>query len=225
MAKPYLRPRHQYPNLLQTKLPARFILMKGEHLLHLLRANCQPIRAVRMQCAGQVYSARGDDYGSDEEDNDGIRATLISFDVEATESTDAPQGLWSAELRPSVANTDSRGSISSQPTYLDTLLTQIPALLASHMLSNSITRLLMTPYDATALRLVARAYCLRNGLPCEDICQTNLLSGLSWTSAMNYLWTEFIHLLLTTEVWAVFTGLSQWYHFSEEEWAAEEAKT
>ncbi|KAK1243744.1 hypothetical protein MKX08_001882 [Trichoderma sp. CBMAI-0020] len=172
-----------------------------------------------------IFSARGDDYGSDEEDNDGIRATLISFDVEATESTDAPQGLWSAELRPSVANTDSRGSISSQPVYLDTLLTQIPALLASHMLSNSITRLLMTPYDATALRLVARAYCLRNGLPCEDIYQTNLLSGLSWTSAMNYLWTEFIHLLLNTEVWAVFTGLSQWYHFSEEEWAAEESKS
>ncbi|KAL7903428.1 hypothetical protein HDV63DRAFT_364000 [Trichoderma sp. SZMC 28014] len=172
-----------------------------------------------------IFSARGDDYGSDEEDNDGIRATLISFDVEATESTDAPQGLWSAELRPSVANTDSRGSISCQPIYLDTLLTQIPALLASHMLSNSITRLLMTPYDATALRLVARAYCLRNGLPCDDICQTNLLSGLSWTSAMNYLWTEFIHLLLNTEVWAVFTGLSQWYHFSEEEWAAEESKT
>ncbi|KAH6611230.1 hypothetical protein Trco_001250 [Trichoderma cornu-damae] len=171
-----------------------------------------------------IFSARGDDYGSDEEDNDGIRATLISFDVEATESTDAPQGLWSAELRPSVANTDSRASVASQPIYLDTLLTQIPALLASHMLANSVTRLLMTPYDATALRLVARAFCLRNGLPCEDICRPNLLSGFSWTSVMNYLGTEFLHLLLTTEVWAVFTGLSQWYHFSEEEWSAEEAK-
>ncbi|KAJ4856101.1 hypothetical protein T069G_09469 [Trichoderma breve] len=171
-----------------------------------------------------IFSARGDDYGSDEEDNDVIRATLISFDVEATESTDAPQGLWSAELRPSVANTDSRASVSSQPTYLDTLLTQIPALLASHMLANSITRLLMTPYDAAALRLVARAFCLRNGLPCEDICETNLLSGCSWTSLMNYLGTEYLHLFLTTEVWAVFTGLSQWYHFSEEEWTAEEAK-
>ncbi|KAL6795906.1 hypothetical protein GGI42DRAFT_128177 [Trichoderma sp. SZMC 28013] len=171
-----------------------------------------------------IFSARGDDYGSDEEDNDVIRATLISFDVEATESTDAPQGLWSAELRPSVANTDSRASVSSQPTYLDTLLTQIPALLASHMLANSITRLLMTPYDAAALRLVARAFCLRNGLPYEDICETSLLSNCSWTSLMNYLGTEFLHLFLTTEVWAVFTGLSQWYHFSEEEWTAEEAK-
>ncbi|KAL7948936.1 hypothetical protein V8C42DRAFT_312713 [Trichoderma barbatum] len=171
-----------------------------------------------------IFSARGDDYGSDEEDNDVIRATLISFDVEATESTDAPQGLWSAELRPSVANTDSRGSISSQPTYLDTLLTQIPALLASHMLANSITRLLMTPYDATALRLVAQAFCLRNGLPYEDICEVNLLNNFTWTSVINYLGAEFLHLLLTTEVWAVFTGLSQWYHFSEEEWAIEEAK-
>ncbi|EHK27211.1 uncharacterized protein TRIVIDRAFT_188113 [Trichoderma virens Gv29-8] len=171
-----------------------------------------------------IFSARGDDYGSDEEDNDVIRATLISFDVEATESTDAPQGLWSAELRPSVANTDSRGSVSSLPTYLDTLLTQIPALLASHMLSNSVTRLLMTPYDAAALRLVAQAFCLRNGLSYEDICDTNLLSGCTWTSIMNYLGTEFLHLFLTTEIWAVFTGLSQYYHFTEEEWAAEEAK-
>ncbi|KAK1247806.1 hypothetical protein MKX07_000694 [Trichoderma sp. CBMAI-0711] len=171
-----------------------------------------------------IFSARGDDFDSDEEDNDVIRATLISFDVEATESTDAPQGLWSAELRPSVANTDSRGSTAFQPTYLDTLLTQIPALLASHMLANSMTRLLMTPYDATALRLVARAFCVRNGLPLDDILETNLLSGFTWTTAMNYLGTEFFHLLLTTEVWAVFTGLSQWYHFTEEEWAAEEAK-
>ncbi|ETR99937.1 hypothetical protein M419DRAFT_142201 [Trichoderma reesei RUT C-30] len=171
-----------------------------------------------------IFSARGDDFDSDEEDNDVIRATLISFDVEATESTDAPQGLWSAELRPSVANTDSRGSTAFQPTYLDTLLTQIPALLASHMLANSMTRLLMTPYDATALRLVARAFCVRKGLPLDDILETNLLSGFTWTTAMNYLGTEFFHLLLTTEVWAVFTGLSQWYHFTEEEWAAEEAK-
>lgn len=177
-----------------------------------------PVEVVRRP---SVFSARGDDYGSDEDENEGVRATLISFDVEATESTDAPPGgLWSAELRPSL--TDPRGGTHSPPAYLDTLLTQLPALMASHILTNAVTRLLMTPYEATALRLIARTFRIRRGMTCADIRTVNLLSGINWTSCNNYLMTELLHLVFSAEVWAMFTGVSQWFHMSQEQWKEEE---
>ncbi|KAK5993428.1 hypothetical protein PT974_06859 [Cladobotryum mycophilum] len=177
-------------------------------------SDTEPVETVRRP---SVFSMRDDDYASDEE-NDGMRATLISFDVEATESSaDAPQGLWSAELRPSVG-TDSRSGMSILPIYFDTLLTQIPALIATHIFTNTATRILLAPYEATALRLAARTFRLRSGLSCEDIHPVNVLAGLNGTLTMNYLGVELLHLVLSSEVWGVFTGLSQWYHMSEEEY-------
>lgn len=163
----------------------------------------------------------GDDFASDEEDNEGVSATLISFDVEATESTDAPAGLWSAELRPSQ---NSLPAGVPQPVYLDTLLTQLPALMASHILTDAIARIIIAPYEATALRLAARAYCLRHGLPYGHILSTNLLSGLGWVSAVNFLGVELLHLSLLGEVWTVFTSLAQWFHLSEDEWKEADGK-
>ena len=179
-----------------------------------------PMEAVRRP---SVFSTRGDDYASDDDENEGVSATLISFDVEATESTDAPPGLWSAELRPSLAS-DSRSPESQPPVYLDTLLTQLPALIGSQIFTDAITRILMAPYEATALRLVSRTLLLRQGLSCQSIYSANLLSGLSWTSAVNFFGTELLHLVLCGEVWAVFTCISQWFHMTEEEWKAEEGK-
>ncbi|KAM4056248.1 hypothetical protein HRG_003168 [Hirsutella rhossiliensis] len=167
----------------------------------------------------------GDDYASDEDENEGVSATLISFDVEATESADAPPGLWSAELRPSQFQEPRTCACQHHPLYLDTLLTQLPALIGSHIFTDAITRLVMTPYEATALRLVARTLRLNQGLSSQDIHAASLLSGLSWTTAMNFFATEFLHLVLCGEVWAAFTGISQWFHKTEEEWKAGEAGT
>ncbi|PHH91905.1 hypothetical protein CDD83_9848 [Cordyceps sp. RAO-2017] len=170
-----------------------------------------------------LFSARGDDYASDEDENEGVSATLISFDVEATESADAPPGLWSAELRPSVAP-DSRANASQQPVFLDTLLTQLPALIGSHIFTDAVTRLLTTPSEATALRLIARSLRLRQGLSCQDMYPVGILSGFSWNLAVNFLATELLHLVLCGEVWAAFTALSQWLHRTEEEWSEYEDK-
>lgn len=178
-----------------------------------------PVEAVRRQ---STFSARGDDYASDEEEMEGVSATLISFDVEASESTEAPAGLWSAELRPSVAS-DANTVANSQPLYLDTMLTRLSPLMASHIFTDAVTRILMSPYEATALRLLARTFCLRQGLPCDDICNVNLLSGLNLTTLINFLGIEFLHLSISGEVWAAFTGLSQWFHKTEEEWKQAEA--
>ncbi|PNY26915.1 Uncharacterized protein TCAP_03159 [Tolypocladium capitatum] len=169
-----------------------------------------------------IYSTRGDDYASDDE-NEGVSATLISFDVEATESTDAPPGLWSAELRPSLAP-ESRSNAAQPPVYANTLLTQLPALFGSYILTDAITRILVVPYEASALRLVGRTLLLRRGRSCQGIYSVNLLSGISWTSAVNFFGTELLHLVLCVEVWAVFTSISQWFHMTEEEWKAEEGK-
>lgn len=170
-----------------------------------------------------MYSTRGDDFGSDDEDNEGVSATLISFDVEPTESDNAPPGLWSAELRPS-SSPDSRSNGAAPPVYLDTLLTQLPALIASHIFTDAITRALVAPYEATALRLVARMYRLRQGLSCWDIYNANMLSGITSTSLVNFLGTELLYLTLSGEVWAVFTGIAQWFHMTEEEWKEDEGK-
>ncbi|KAH6987617.1 hypothetical protein BKA56DRAFT_669239 [Ilyonectria sp. MPI-CAGE-AT-0026] len=178
-----------------------------------------PVEAVRRQ---STFSARGDDYASDEEEMEGVSATLISFDVEASESTEAPAGLWSAELRPSVAS-DANTVANSQPLYLDTMLTRLSPLMASHIFTDAVTRILMSPYEATALRLIARTFCLRRGLPCDEICNVNLLSGLNLTTLINFLGIEVLHLTISGEVWGAFTGLSQWFHKTEEEWKQAEA--
>ncbi|KAG5964969.1 hypothetical protein E4U58_002990 [Claviceps cyperi] len=170
-----------------------------------------------------VLSARGDEYPTDDEENEAVSATLISFDVEASESHDAPPGLWSAELRPS-AGPDTR-SPKQQPVYMDTLLTRLPSLIATHLLTNSATRILLAPYEATALRLIARVSCLSQGLPCDGIFTGSLLSGVTRTWLVNFLGTELLNVALCSEVWAIFSLIFQRHHMTEEEWKDEEEES
>ncbi|KAJ6785113.1 hypothetical protein PWT90_08108 [Aphanocladium album] len=168
------------------------------------------------------YMNGEDEYGTDEDESERVNTTLISFDVEATEaSPDAPAGLWSAELRPSQA-TDARGD--TQPVYLDTLLTQLPALLAANIYTDTCLRLMMAAYEATALRLMARCHRIQHGLSCDDIYAPNVLSDLSWRAVTNLLGAELIHITISGEIWAAFTGLAQYFHVSDKEWKEAEAK-
>jgi hypothetical protein len=170
-----------------------------------------PVEAVRRQ---SVFSSREDDFASDDEDMGGVSATLISFDVEASDATDAPAGLWSAELRPSVAP-ELNGM---QPLYLNTTLTRLPSMAACDILTETIARLLVVPYECVALRLIARTFRLSSGLPVDDIYSFSLFSGLNMTALVNFLGAEFLHLSLLGEVWGIFTMASQWKHQTEEEW-------
>ncbi|KAM0363494.1 hypothetical protein ACHAO7_001796 [Fusarium culmorum] len=172
-----------------------------------------PVEAVRRP---STFSARGDDYASDEEDNEAVSATLISFDVEATaETSEAPPGLWSAELRPSV---DARGAVMPTTTYCDTMLTQIPPLIASHVFADAVLRLAIAPWEATALRLVAGTFRQRFGLPTHDICGINLLGESNLVFAINFLGSQVLHLAVCGEIWATFTAIATIFHTTPEEW-------
>ncbi|KAL2880916.1 hypothetical protein SGCOL_003566 [Colletotrichum sp. CLE4] len=191
--------------------------LRGEDILEDIPPEAEPsdtppVQAVRRPSA---FSARGDDYGSDDEEDGGVSATLISFDVEATDSTDAPPGLWSAELRPSTGP-DSGYGASIQ--YMDTMLTRLPACLASDIFTVISGYVLVSPYEAVALRLVARSYRERMGLPTFDIHDTNIFSGMTLRGVTNFLGLEFLHLVIAGELWALITGLAQWFHITEEEW-------
>ncbi|KAI5461357.1 hypothetical protein BGZ63DRAFT_414125 [Mariannaea sp. PMI_226] len=176
-----------------------------------------PVEAVRRQ---STFSARGDDFASDEEDMEGVSATLISFDVEASDAAEAPAGLWSAELRPSVAP-DPNGV---QVLYLDTTLTQLPPLMASHLFTEALSRLLIAPYEGIALRLLARTWCVAHGLSVNNIYRASLFSCLNGNAVINFLGSEFLHFSVLSELWGVVMLISMYHHQSEEEWKETEAK-
>jgi len=178
-----------------------------------------PVEAVRRP---STFSARGDDYATDEEDNEGLSATLISFDVEATaETSEAPPGLWSAELRPSV---EARGALMPTTTYCDTMLTQLPPLIASHIFADAVLRLVTAPWEATALRLMAHSFRQRLNLPTHDVCEINIFSHLNLTFAINFLGTQVLHLALCGEIWAAFTTVATVLHTTPDEWREAEAE-
>lgn len=177
-------------------------------------ATDEPSTALTRRPSG--FSARGgDDFASDDDEDGGISATLISFDVEATDATDAPPGLWSAELRPSAG--EGPGLPAPPATYVDTMLTRLPACLASDIFTVISSYVLVAPYEAMALRLVARSYRARMGLPCLDIYEPNIFAGMGWRGLANFFGVEFLHLSVAGEIWAMVTLFSQVFHLTEEE--------
>ena len=190
------------------------------HTTNRSRASSQPGLDGRSQ--HEASSPIGDEYGSDEEDNPpGVSATMISFDVEATDAADAPPGLWSAELRPSQA--DSKSSSPPGPTYFDTLLTRAPPLVATDVLTELVSRIVCAPFEATALRVMARTWAIRHGLPLWPILTGDMMSGLNLTYAVNFLISELLHLGALSDLWALFAFACQQLHMSEEEWKESEA--
>lgn len=171
-----------------------------------------------------MVSARGDEYVSDEEEPETVTATLISLDIEATDHDhDAPPGLWSAELRPSLTS-DTR-TRSSPPVFLDTQLTRLPAVLATSILTDAALRLLISPYEAIALRFAARAFSLQHEIPCPAIYDISPLRGMSWVSVVNLLGVEFLHFSVLSDIWAIFTALSEYLHMTEDEWKTAETES
>ncbi|KAI6783021.1 uncharacterized protein J7T54_002183 [Emericellopsis cladophorae] len=169
-----------------------------------------------------VSAGINNEYDSDDDLHDVVSATLISFDVEATETTDLPQGLWSAELRPSTGPENSRVPLA--PTYLATELSNLPSVLAAKVLSYSAIRVVLAPAEAMTLRLIARSFCLRNGLPVDGIRGIGLMQGANFTWLVNFLCVELTWLSLSGEVWSAASAISAWLHKSEEEWKDFEGK-
>ncbi|KAI1406425.1 hypothetical protein F4819DRAFT_481534 [Hypoxylon fuscum] len=174
-----------------------------------------PVEAIRRQ---STFSSRGGEgYGTDEEDSEMVNPTLISFDVDTSESTEQPTGVWSAELRPSFAG-DSRQQPKEAPLYIVNPLTSLPSVLASDILAEFATNILTIPLDCHVFPIVARAFAHRRGLPFDDIGRGGILGGLTIQGVFNMLQLDLIRLLTFGQIWGLTTVLSQWLHVTEEEW-------
>lgn len=175
-----------------------------------------PVEAIRRQ---STFSSRGgEDYGTDEEDSEMVNPTLISFDVDTSESTtDQHTGMWSAELRPS-AGVESHSQAREPPKYIVNPLTKLPSILGADILTNFIAYLLCTPTDALALRSVARIFAQKRGLPQDQMFDPSLLSNISLRGVVNIFGLEVLRLLISGDAWALITVVSQWLHVTEEEW-------
>lgn len=175
-----------------------------------------PVEAIRRQ---STFSSRGgEDYGTDEEDSEMVNPTLISFDVDTSESTtDQHAGMWSAELRPS-AGVESHSQAREPPKYIVNPLTKLPSILGADILTNFVAYLVSTPTDALALRSVARIFAQKRGLPHDQMFDPSLLSNVSLRGVVNIFGLEVLRLLISGDAWALITIVSQWLHVTEEEW-------
>ena len=144
-------------------------------------------------------------------------ATLISFDVETSESTDTTPAVWSAELRSNVE--DSRAITGREPLYRDTTLYMVPPLLATHLIGFSIARVLITPCKSQVWLSLARLVLARRDLPLDALHEPGFWQVCSWTRFVNALGLEFLFLFLQGETWGFMTLLAQSFCESDEEWA------
>lgn len=172
---------------------------------------------------GTFSSRGGDDYATDEEDPDMVNPTLISFDVDTSESNEPPPGIWSAELRPS--NSGDPGTHQKEaPRYVVNTLTRLPSLLAGEILTSSLTHIFLTPFDIHAFRAMATAFALKFDLPIGHMFDVRLGDGLVTRMMMNLFYTEVLKFVISFGTWASITAVSQRYHFTDEEWEEYESK-
>lgn len=144
----------------------------------------------------------GDD--SSEDGNDEMQqATLISFDVEATETVETPTGTWSAELRSSneVAPVESIN-------YRTTGLTMLPVILAAEGLREICAGLIVLPVEAVMVRVIARAYRLDAGLGVADLYSIGAVKG--FVARRSLVGTFALQVVVTGVIWAGFTAATQW---------------
>ncbi|KAL8418373.1 hypothetical protein RB594_001830 [Gaeumannomyces avenae] len=197
-------------------------------------ASTDPPQVPTIRRQSTISSIRGgiDDYydSDDEEDTERVSATLISFDVEATDATE--EGVWSAELRADApadlaggaaglggggggggGGGPGGGCLGQQATvsYNDNALTRLPASLAADMLTVVSSNLFQAPMEAFALRLLARTFLGRNGGSVADVYAPTPWRGVTWTAVSSLLQVEMVHLLIKGEVWSIFTLLSDMF--------------
>ncbi|KAK8058338.1 hypothetical protein PG994_008786 [Apiospora phragmitis] len=202
--------------------------------------------AANATSGGGGGSGGDQDYGTDEEDTDMINPTLISFDVDTSETTEPPAGVWSAELRPSYSNGggqtsgggagnhDNRSSWASSGSaglldkkiYMVTPLTLLPTTLAADNLCRFFVNVACAPIEALILRAIARGFVQNGRAPAAGVdlllplplLPLTLRDFWSWRRLGNALALNLAQLLVSAEVWTFMTVASQSFHVSEEVW-------
>ncbi|KAF4633624.1 hypothetical protein G7Y89_g4486 [Cudoniella acicularis] len=144
------------------------------------------------------------------DDGEVTHATLISFDVEATEAVESPLGAlgtWSAELRS--ANEPKQ---SDEPRYRVTGLTVLPPIMATEGLREIIAGIIVMPVEAAMVRVIGHACRASSGSGMGDIYPvTSGLAGFGLTGVDNIIAVLLLQLGLTGVVWAGFTVGTQWW--------------
>jgi hypothetical protein len=143
------------------------------------------------------------DEESSEDGNDEMhQATLISFDVEATEAVENSLGTWSAELR-SANEPVPVESIN----YRTTGLTMLPVILAAEGLREVFAGLLVLPLEAAMVRVIARAYRQDAGLKVTDLYSVVAVKGV--LGGRNLVGSFALQVVLMGVIWAGFTVTTQ----------------
>ncbi|KAK3945186.1 hypothetical protein QBC46DRAFT_373023 [Diplogelasinospora grovesii] len=165
------------------------------------------------------------DFASDDEEpEDQISsATMISFDVEAVESSNnhhhhhRPSGVWSAELRPSVGD----GGRAQMAVYRDTGLMRLPAIIACDALTISPSRILTGPLEAIVWLSLARN-CAARGMPgappLSVLNELGWFAGFYWRNIIKLLGVEMVLWWLHGDLWGLWTMVADCFHITEEEW-------
>ncbi|KUJ07670.1 uncharacterized protein LY89DRAFT_659889 [Mollisia scopiformis] len=148
---------------------------------------------------------------SEDEEDELAHATLISFDVEPTEGAESTAGPWSAELRSA-----NEPKLSDGVKYRVTGLTMLPAIMATEALRDIVTGVLVMPFEAIMVRVLAKAYRESAGLGIGDLCAVgsyisplgNLVSVVGMQVVVTgIIWTGFT---VGTQVWLGRTKLREW---------------
>lgn len=148
-----------------------------------------------------ILDHHGDE--SSEDGNDEMhQATLISFDVEATEQVENSMGSWSAELRSA-----NEPVPMENVNYRTTGLTMLPVILAAEGLREIFAGLLVLPLEALTVRVIARAYRQDAGLGVADLCSIGSIRVLGQKSLIG---AFALQVIMTGVIWAGFTVTTQW---------------
>ncbi|KAJ5035292.1 uncharacterized protein L3040_007767 [Drepanopeziza brunnea f. sp. 'multigermtubi'] len=136
------------------------------------------------------------------EDEELAQATLISFDVEATERAESSLGTWSAELRSA-----NEPSTPPRVAYRVTGLTMLPPIMATEGLREMVASILTLPVEAYVMRQIGRTFGASAGAGTSDMYPV----GPRVHGAGNLLAVFTAQLVATGVVWAGFTLATQWW--------------
>ncbi|RFU36071.1 hypothetical protein B7463_g211, partial [Scytalidium lignicola] len=136
-----------------------------------------------------------------DEDGEITHTTLISFDVEATESIETSLGTWSAELRSANEPKPMNGT-----QYRITGLTMLSPILAAEGFREILASMVVLPLEAAMVRVVGKAFKGRSGMGSHNFYV--LGEGIH---GLGNLFAAFaVQLIVTGAVWTGMTVATQW---------------
>ena len=157
-----------------------------------------------------------EDFVSDDEDEEGVSTTFISFDVEPTTTTDPSPAVWSAELRQNVA--EGAATEGQEPVYRDSNLVRLPPLLAADVFGGALARIFLAPHESQVWLGLARLFASRQGLPLDGFHEFGFRQVGVLRMMVNAAGVEMLFFMLRCEIWGLITLLAHLGRFDEAEW-------